>query len=74
MHFTRNCDCMQASFGSDSRVLLAETILTEAGIWCRLAPGDTCGMVLVVRSDDSEAVSALLREKGFKPDRMIHAC
>ncbi len=74
MHFTRNCDCVQASFGSDSRVLMAETVLRKAGVWCRLAPGQTCGMVLVIRSDDRTRAEELLREKGYSPERMVQTC
>lgn len=74
MHFSRNCDCLQASFGSGSAVLLAEVILAEAGIWCRLAPGEGCGMVLFIREDDRALVENLLSEKGYSPERMIHSC
>ncbi len=74
MYFTRNCDCLQASFGSDSRVLMAESILNEAGIWCRLAPGDTCGMILIIRSDDRARADELLKEKGYSPERVVQSC
>jgi hypothetical protein len=74
MYFTRNCDCVQASFGSDSRVLMAETILKNAGVWCRLAPGQACGMVLVIQSDDRARAEELLREMGYSPERMVRTC
>jgi hypothetical protein len=65
MHFTRNCDCLHASFGSQQRVLLAEAILMEAGIWCRLQPGDGCEMVLVLRNPDWPMAEELLRKRGL---------
>lgn len=71
MHFSRNCDCLHASFGSSSGVFLAEAILAEAGIWCRLDPGEGCGMLLTVRKEDRARVEALLSQKGYLPEKII---